>query len=184
MNLVIRTAVPEDASRLAHIEVVSWRTAYHGLMPDAYLAELSDVEKAGAWYRHLAKHRDSTVRRTFVAIQDDEATGFVSVGVDPDELNDGLVYLIYLLPERWGTGIGTGLMNVATAHFRTVGLDRANLWVLRENLRARRFYERLGWKSDGAMTSADYGGVVLEAMRYRLAIAELTNKPDVPRYRR
>jgi hypothetical protein len=44
------------------------------------------------------------------------------------------------------------------------------LWVLRTNQRARAFYENLGWKPDGQTTTADYGGIALEALCYRRTV--------------
>jgi len=44
-----------------------------------------------------------------------------------------------------------------------LGMREASLWVLRDNQRARRFYERLGWQPDGRTSSESYGGVELEA---------------------
>jgi len=43
------------------------------------------------------------------------------------------------------------------------------LWVLRENRRARRFYELAGWSADGAAKDAELlGGLTLPEVRYRL----------------
>jgi hypothetical protein len=37
VKIQLRRATPEDAAALAAVEVRSWRAAYRGLMPDAYL---------------------------------------------------------------------------------------------------------------------------------------------------
>jgi hypothetical protein len=49
-------------------------------------------------------------------------------------------------------------------------MREAILWVLRDNLRARRFYEQLGWTADGQTVSEDYGGCRLEALCYRRSV--------------
>jgi GNAT superfamily N-acetyltransferase len=56
----------------------------------------------------------------------------------------------YLVPERWGSGLADLLHAEAVAALRALGCSRARLWVLEDNPRARRFYERHGWSEDGS----------------------------------
>jgi GNAT superfamily N-acetyltransferase len=59
------------------------------------------------------------------------------------------VFGFYLHSRAWGSGIGDLLMQACTDQLRDDGFARAVLWVLRENPRARRFYERHGWQPSG-----------------------------------
>jgi ribosomal protein S18 acetylase RimI-like enzyme len=52
---------------------------------------------------------------------------------------------------------------------RCRGFDEAVLWVLETNERARRFYEKAGWKTDGQTKTEERGPVVLNDVRYRFA---------------
>jgi hypothetical protein len=45
---------------------------------------------------------------------------------------------------------------------------RAYLWVLAENARARRFYERGGWTADGVTRTEAIGGEPVLQLRYLL----------------
>ena len=45
--------------------------------------------------------------------------------------------------------------------------DEATLWVLEENPRARRFYERAGWRTDGERKADERWGVRAPEVRYR-----------------
>lgn len=49
------------------------------------------------------------------------------------------------------------------------GLAGCTLWVLEENAPARRFYERLGMRTDGGRRM--YPGTAVPEVRYRLALA-------------
>jgi hypothetical protein len=51
-----------------------------------------------------------------------------------------------------------------------LGMSESTLWVLCDNLRARPFYERLGWTPDGRTVSEDDGGCKLEALCYRRVV--------------
>jgi hypothetical protein len=44
------------------------------------------------------------------------------------------------------------------------------LWVLRDNVRARRFYAAAGYVSDGAVESDLYGETAVEEVRYRRSL--------------
>jgi ribosomal protein S18 acetylase RimI-like enzyme len=48
-------------------------------------------------------------------------------------------------PARWGHGLAATAMATAVGDMARRGTREASLWVLEENDRARRFYERLGW---------------------------------------
>lgn len=172
MEIQLRRAVPEDAAALAAVEVKGWRAAYRGLMPDAYLNDLSEVEKAEAWRQNLLKHGPAGRKRVWVALRAVDICGFVRVGPVLDESKGevGLSYLLYVLPEQWGRGIGAILMQAGMQELRDLGLREAVLWVLRDNLRARRFYKRLSWTPDGQTGIEDYGGCWLEVLCYRRSV--------------
>jgi GNAT superfamily N-acetyltransferase len=141
-------------------------------MPDAYLDRLSQVELAADWRANLLKHAASGHKRLLVAVEDQKVIGFVRVGPESEASEVGLIYLLYVLPEYWGRGVGKALMSAAMDELRDLGMRDAALWVLRDNQRARRFYAGLGWRPDGRTSTQDYGGVQLEAWCYRRAITQ------------
>ena len=90
--------------------------------------------------------------RFLIAVDGHDILGFASVGPsrDDDSLPDtGELLSLYLVERAAGTGVGARLLTEAEPRLRTRGFDRASLWVLGTNARARRFYEREGWTWDG-----------------------------------
>jgi RimJ/RimL family protein N-acetyltransferase len=170
MEIQLRRATPQDAATLAAVEVQSWRAAYRELMPDTFLDRLSEAEKTVAWRQNLLKHGPSGRKRVWVALNDAGICGFVRVGAVTDEGEVGMIYLLYVLSEQWNRGVGSALMQAGMQELRALGMCEATLWVLRDNLRARRFYEHLDWKPDGRTVSEDYGGRRLEALCYRRSV--------------
>lgn len=71
-------------------------------------------------------------------VDDGEVRGFVVLR------GDELLHLGTALA-TWGTGLAARAHAEALALIRAQGHDRAWLWVLADNARARRFYERHGW---------------------------------------
>ncbi|MDQ1748884.1 MAG: hypothetical protein QOD07_3147 [Frankiaceae bacterium] len=171
----IRPATVTDAPGIAVVHVESWRAAYRGLLPQVVLDGLSVDRRATSW-------RDSIGAgdgHTLVAVDEPSGRvcGFVNVGPsrDPDAANSdttssiGELRAIYLLPDAWGTGTGRRLHDAALELLRP-DFAEATLWVLDTNVRARAFYERMGWYDDGVTKNDDRGGVVLSEIRYRRAL--------------
>ena len=69
----------------------------------------------------------------------------------------------------WGSGAARGLMDVPREWFTQDGYATAMLWVLRSNPRARRFYEREGWRPEGTRVHTIRDTAVEETL-YRLAL--------------
>jgi|SRR5688572_14694662 ribosomal protein S18 acetylase RimI-like enzyme len=167
----VRDARPEDAPAVADVNVRSWRAAYHGLMPDSYLDALSVEEEAVRWQRAIA---ESPARGRPVLVVEAGAgavVGYAVVGADVDDSTQGLLFLMYVAPEAWGSRAGWALMEASVERLGGAGFARAVLWVLEANGRARAFYEREGWVADGGASTATYGGVPLTALRYARELA-------------
>ena len=76
------------------------------------------------------------------------------------------LYALYVRPAWWSTGTGSALMERVLARTSGTGYLSIMLWVLRDNRRARRFYERAGFAPDGATNVLEGLGGVTE-LRYR-----------------
>jgi GNAT superfamily N-acetyltransferase len=142
-----RDATSADAGAIAAVQVAAWRMAYRGLLPDAVLDGLSTVEATDRWAEIL-----SAGATIVLAIDDGAAVvGFAATGPSPDSDDPALgrLYAIYLAPAHVGTGLGHRLHAAATDRLRTAGFTAAELWVLRGNERALRFYAREGWVATG-----------------------------------
>ena len=151
----IRRARPADASAIAAVHAATWRTAYPGLLPDAYLANLCERRLACGYQRGIQDRRDG--HAVFVAVAcgmeapcgGSEVIGFASGGRSRrPTLADGEIETLYLLEDFRERGVGRRLMRAVAAHLRAIGCRSAMLWVLRDNP-SRWFYERLGGRVAG-----------------------------------
>ena len=70
-------------------------------------------------------------------------------------------------PASWGRGVATVLLRASERELRVLNFDQAVLWVLEENSRARRFYEREGWIVDAGVKIERRPGFTLRQVRYR-----------------
>lgn len=151
--------------------MAGWRKTYAGLIPASMLDGMS-TQPAGHLIHRLAKQ--SPDRTTLVAEFDGNVVGFVNAGryrVDqkPGELTDeGEIRAVYVDPEQWSRGAGLALMTEAVRWLRDSGYTPIRLWVLVDNPRARRFYERFGFRADGAASQFTIDDVALDEIRYTL----------------
>ena len=139
-----------NLSRAWH--VASWREKFYaGLLPDKMLATLSVDTRAAAWAKIMQEPAAAHSTVIFVAEHEGTIIAFGSCGAQrTDSLKiqgyDGEVSGIYVLREFQKRMIGLRLFSAMSANLQQRGFSAAALWVLRENIRARRFYERLDGK--------------------------------------
>ncbi|MEW9549533.1 N-acetyltransferase family protein [Nonomuraea sp. NPDC050783] len=163
MPYEIRPARPDDAEAIEEVRLASWRTAYRDVMPAGLLDTLEvRPEVVRGRTEALASGRVSGV----VAVRDG-LRGFALYGPARDEGLTGMeVYAIYVLPEEFSTGMGRALMTAAVEDLASSGHGDVGLWVLADNPRARRFYERFGFRPSGRTKTLP--DPPLEEVHYRL----------------
>lgn len=86
-----------------------------------------------------------------------------------DQDATGEIWGIYLAPLYWRKGIGTALCPYKERLLKKRRYRSATLWVFASNQQARRFYEAMGFKADGATRTLNLGAP-LQAVRYRKAL--------------
>jgi len=160
----VRPARAQDAAAIAQVRFESWQGAYGELIAPRAFARFDRAAGAARWTERLA----TGAVRAYVADIDGTVVGFANYGPcrDDDLRAAGELYAIYVRPEHWSAGIGRALLSAAVG---SLSARPAVLWVLRDNRRARRFYELAGWSADGAAKDAELlGGLTLPEVRYRL----------------
>jgi ribosomal protein S18 acetylase RimI-like enzyme len=162
----VRRARLEDARAIARVHAETWREAYEHVFGAERLASVTIDARLAQWERILAAGQSDV----FVAAADG-IVGFVSTGDSRDADAEAELFAIYVLPAAWGTGAGTALMRAGLEAMRLRASGDAVLWVLDDNPRARRFYEREGWTLDGERKEDEYLGLRVAEVRYRIGLA-------------
>ncbi len=111
-----------------------WRRRLHVGRPDGWdlLDEIfvPEVDGQVVGYGHVGRERVDGV----------DADGHATVNMS----DNGELYGFYLHPDAWGSGAADALIGRCHDALQS-RFTCASLWVLRDNPRARRFYERNGW---------------------------------------
>jgi GNAT superfamily N-acetyltransferase len=155
--LIVRRARATDARVIARVHVQSWREAYRGLIPQAYLDQLSVAAHERQWSRTFADGGWA-----FVAEWEGRVVGFASGGLSRGHRQiTGELYLLYVLRAHHGQGVGRALFDACHFELARRGHQGLLVWVLADN-GARRFYERLGGAPAGEAKVAIAGGQLRE----------------------
>ena len=156
----IRRMRKEEADDISRIYASSWRNAYRGIMPQAYLDGFSDLR----WVPLISED----FSKSYVLLDNGRYIGTSSISPARDEKMAGWgeVISLYLLPEYFGKGYGRILLDFCLNELKNEGFDRVYLWTLEKNQRARTFYEKLGFKHDGGKIICNIGGEDLIEIRY------------------
>jgi GNAT superfamily N-acetyltransferase len=161
--VLLRTAEESDLAAVGDLHQRSRTAAYAHILSDEALAG-GAAQPLGEWWAERWKWERDTHRMT-IAEEDGKIVGFTYVGPS-DEPGVGELNAIHVDPAYIGTGVGKDLMLHAECQLREVAGNRAVLWVLEENARARKFYERGGWKPDGTTRVESVSGQRVPQLRY------------------
>jgi len=157
----------DDKKVISHIYEESWKHAYKGILPQTFLDQIPE----GHWCGVL----ETFAKEGFIMLEGDKIIGTASYGPSRDEnLKDyGEIISIYLLPQYIGKGYGKKLFQAVMDQLKKEGYNKVYLWVLEENKVARAFYERFGFKTNGAYLDDQVGGKAVKEIQYIVKLLKL-----------
>lgn len=166
----LRPAVVSDAAGIARVHVKSWRETYAGILPDALLDSLSKPDRTLRWAAMLSQTISPDRLNVIVAENHGRIVGFLATCAQRDPVLAGAGFTgeigsIYVLARAQGQGLGRALMRSGAQVLSEQGYRSTSLWVLKDNLPARHFYEVLGGKLVGEKTDMR-DGMVLHELAY------------------
>jgi len=148
MEYTIQRAKIGDEAILAHIQTESWKDGFKDILNSDTLTTYTNLDKATAMYRRL--------------LTENIGNGYIlSVNGSPHCIawwdktreNDMPGYAelicIHSLKSRWRQGFGRLMMKAVLEDVKKAGYSNIMLWVFEENVRARSFYEMLGFAFNG-----------------------------------
>lgn len=142
-DTLVRPARKSDAEAIARVHVASTRQAYAPLAKT--WPEPDWASKKAYWERQLAPSQTDPSRVDLVAEVETEVVGFISGG-EARQTGIGAeveIYVIHVLPEHRGAGVGGRLWSEACRRIRGDSLRAMYVATLAE-LRCCSFYERRG----------------------------------------
>lgn len=143
MTLIIRSTEVSDAAAIARVHVAAWQAAYQGMVPAEQLVGFTEQRQTSRWQKILGTAEAQAP--TLVAVKNNELAGFVCVGPSrtPELGYAGEIMALNVHPDFWGQGVAEPLLRAGVNWLLKAGYTDMHLWVVVENGRARRFYERV-----------------------------------------
>jgi GNAT superfamily N-acetyltransferase len=155
-ELTVRRARLEDAESFVCAYEAAW-DATMGAIVGRPLQELAPFEERIERFR-TGLEQPQPDASVWVAERDGDLVG-VAVGVGAE------LRALFVVPEAWGSGAANALMEAVLGAIGSGGAQEATLWVVEENGRARRFYEREGWELTGETRASPVGPAELQYRR-------------------
>ena len=147
----VREAELKDCPGIARVQVDSYRTAYAGLMPEAYLAQFSYEEQEQDWVGLL--EAGSADILLVAESEEGEIVGYTLARAEAEIYPgyDAEIIALHVRKSVQRQGVGRALLREAVEKLSARGCQSVMLWTLKGNP-VRRWYEKLGGKYLGEKT--------------------------------
>ena len=174
---IIQACTAEHFAALSRIHALSWRSAYRGLLPQRFLEQeitedrwipffQSGFQKGTHQGLLLLRNGEPVCSGSFGPARLDCQDGSLCAFDNSAFLGYGEIISLYTLPGETGKGYGSLLLEEMTARLEREGRPGCLLYVLRENGRARDFYEKHRFRWTGEAIDVPLPGTVCVDLRY------------------
>lgn len=164
MEFKAAIARPKDAEVMGRLHSASWVKAYENVVMQSVLDEFTPENRTEVFNKVLVERPEAH----YLFYCDEQPAGFAILHKSHEAeatLEEGEIYAIYFHPDYWGHPITHLSFDYCVRSLLERGFSQINIWVLEENARARRFYEKNGFLLDGNEKTIDLGKPMTE-VRY------------------
>lgn len=150
-DLHIRQATPEDTAILADLGARTFAATFE---KDNTPEDMTDYLETSFSHKKIAEELADTGSTFFIAEVARQACGYakLKIGELPVSVTSSKTIeleRLYTMPEYFGRGVGDALMQCCFEAAKEAGFEAVWLGVWENNLRARAFYRKLGFREVG-----------------------------------
>lgn len=150
-EIFVRYTAPELCPELGRIMAESFRSAFGEFISEETLNRCAVAENCAALLANLPWEMT-----TVTGWLDGKLMGLLVFSQHKDGRTE--IEAIHSLPESWGTGLGAAMLEFALDE--TNAEKVAGLWAFEKNKRARRFYEKHGFRFTGETRVSEFDGAM------------------------
>jgi RimJ/RimL family protein N-acetyltransferase len=164
MNFQVIRAKKDNAIDMGFVHSHSWQKAYRGIIPDEIVDSFTPEKKS----RNLLTLFLHVPEEYYLFRVDGHPAGIASLNKSHEENAPdyiGEIYSIYFHPDFWGTSATHKGLQFCVERLKSLGYTQVTIWVLKDNLRARSFYEKNDFFFDGLEQEINIGKPFVE-IRY------------------
>lgn len=157
-----------DSHRASKIYALSWKKAYRGIFNDEYLDNLS----LDFWVSSFNSNYQTNGFKVFIIGTNNQDFGACAFGQSRDfkDIATAEILSYYFLPEFWGRGYAKLFIDIILYKIIYEGYHYVHLWALKNNPRARRFYEKCGFSLSGREREFTYNNKLLIEVEYEMKL--------------
>ena len=141
-------SAPEHCPELGRVMAESFRSAFREFISEETLDRCAVAENCAGLLANLPSEM-----ATVAGWLDGKLMGLLVFSRHPEGRTE--IEALHSLPESWGRGLGEAMLE-----FALDGANTAGLWVFEENKRARRFYEKHGFRFTGETRVSEFDGAI------------------------
>ena len=144
MEVHIRKVKQGDADTLGYIQTESWKAAFKEIIDAEMLDKCTNIDKARLMYQRLL---DDNKGNGYILTVDNKShcIAYWDKVRDLELALKAELICIHSLPDNWHKGFGSKMMDMVLDDIKKSGYFEVVLWVFKDNLRARAFYEAKGF---------------------------------------
>ena len=154
-DIFVGYSAPELCPELGRIMAESFRSAFSDFISQETLDRCAVAENCAALLANLPPEMT-----TVAGWLDGKLIGLLVFSRHPEGRTE--IEALHSLPESWGRGLGEAMLA-----FSLDGAYAAGLWAFEKNTRARRFYEKHGFRFTGETKVSEFDGAI--EVRYERA---------------
>jgi GNAT superfamily N-acetyltransferase len=178
-DVSVRPARPDDATAVARVQLITWRTAYRDVLPVAVLDDWDEEGAVESW-RTAITTPPTPGHGVLVAVERDEVVGFTAygpaelvAGEAPDPAGPTTEIATLLVEPRWGRrGHGSRLLAAVADLAHATGAARLQVWLPESDRVSADFFESAGWALHGWLRTLDTGGAPLREIRWHAMLTD------------
>lgn len=152
-SIVVQRATKADITAVSQILSQAWKAAFGDFFS---LDELNQIASEERFFSILENVMGGNKGELRVALLDSTPVGQVFWVSDPKRAETEIISL-FTLPQVWGKGVGKRLLLQAEAEIQN-GL--IGLWTFQKNVRARSFYEKMGYTLSTNIRKSEFAGLL------------------------
>ena len=148
-DIFVGYSAPELCPELGRIMAESFRSAFREFISQETLDRCAVAENCAGLLANLPSEM-----ATVAGWLDGKLMGLLVFSRHPEGRTE--IEALHSLPESWGTGLGAAMLA-----FALEGANNAGLWAFEKNTRARRFYEKHGFRFTGETRVSEFDGAIV-----------------------
>lgn len=146
----IRKALVTDVNEIEKIRVASWHEAYKDILPKSFLQKFTLDKRIKIFQKEIE------IGKTLIVEEKKNILGFLTIKRSNENditFEASEISGLYIKPEYWKNGIGKYLLTEAEKEIETINRQLIIIYILKENIRARLFYEKMRYAYDNITTN-------------------------------